>query len=165
MAHAILPMTIDDYDEVSALWKDEPGIGQSLSDSREMTARILERNPGLSLIARDTDGRIVGAVLCSHDGLRGYMRHLVVARTHRKRGIGRSLVDRALARLTELGLDKCTAFFFEHNEQVWGFYERLGWIERRDLRIIQRVLAPSGSSAPSRRDPSHPLPPCPMQGA
>ena len=64
-------MTIDDYDEVYALWKKIKGFGiRSIDDSREGVDRFLRRNPTTSVVAEE-DGHIVGSILCGHDGRRG----------------------------------------------------------------------------------------------
>ena len=64
-------MTIEDYDEVYALWKKIRGFGiRSIDDSREGVDRFLKRNPATSVVA-ERDGRIVGSILCGHDGRRG----------------------------------------------------------------------------------------------
>ena len=53
-------MTIDDYDEVYALWKKIKGFGiRSIDDSREGVDRFLRRNPTTSVVAEE-DGHIVG---------------------------------------------------------------------------------------------------------
>jgi putative acetyltransferase len=87
----ISEMTIAEYDEVLALWQATEIMGLSEADSREGVAAYLQRNDGLSLLARHS-GRLVGAVLCDHDGRRAYLHHLAVARDFRHRGIGRALV-------------------------------------------------------------------------
>src|SRR5580692_3692620 len=95
----IEPMTIADFDDVTALWQKTEGVGLNESDTREAIAIFLERNPGLSLIARDGRRKIIGAVLCGHDGRRGYLHHLAVASEHRRQGIGKTLVEACLSKL------------------------------------------------------------------
>ena len=68
---SIQTMRLDHYEAVTALWQATPGVGLSNTDSREGLALFLERNPGLSFIAL-IDERLVGAVLCGHDGRRGH---------------------------------------------------------------------------------------------
>ena len=64
-------MTIEDYDEVKALWMTIHGFGiRSVDDSREGIERFLKRNPTTSVVAIE-DGHVVGAILCGHDGRRG----------------------------------------------------------------------------------------------
>ena len=63
-------MTMDDYDDVYALWMSIHGFGiRSVDDSREGIERFIKRNPGLSAVDVE-DGKIVGAILCGHDGRR-----------------------------------------------------------------------------------------------
>ena len=69
--YEIRVMTIDDYDEVYSLWQTIHGFGiRSIDDSREGVLRFLKRNPTTSVVAVE-DGKIVGAILCGHDGRRG----------------------------------------------------------------------------------------------
>lgn len=87
--YEIRVMTIDDYDEVYSLWQTIHGFGiRSIDDSREGVLRFLERNPTTSVVAVE-DGKIVGAILCGHDGRRG-PRHsrALLHRASRRRGRG-----------------------------------------------------------------------------
>ncbi len=90
MDYRIDEMTFEALDEVLALWQATEGVGLSEGDTKDELAAYLLRNPGLSLVAC-RDGRIVGAVLCGHDGRRGCLYHLAVAIPHRHLGIGRAL--------------------------------------------------------------------------
>ena len=91
----IREFTIEDYEPVYALWKASEGIDLSDADSKEGIKHFLEHNPGLSFIAVQ-DKQVVGAALCGHDGRRGYIHHLAVAKSHRRQGIGKSLVGRCI---------------------------------------------------------------------
>lgn len=125
-------MTIDDYDEVRALWQESQGIDLSAADSRASIARYLDRNPGLSFVARD-DGLLVGAVLCGHDGRRGYLDHLAVRASHRRQGIGRLLASRAIYQLIQNQIQKWHLFVREDNQDAILFWSKLGWQERVEL--------------------------------
>ena len=71
-------MTLEDYDGVFALWNSIKGFAiRSIDDSREGVEVFLKRNPGISVVA-DYNGRIVGAILCGHDGRRGCLYHVCV---------------------------------------------------------------------------------------
>ena len=132
-------MTIDDYDAVYQLWQNTPGVGLSSADSREAIAAFLGRNAGCSAVVT-RDDQIVGALLCGHDGRRGFLHHLVVAPAYRRLGIARLLVNRSLAKLQNAGIEKCNVLLFKDNDVGFGFYERTGWSERQDLRLLQRVI-------------------------
>lgn len=95
----IRAMTIEDYDEVYHLWKKIRGFGiRSVDDSREGIARFLRRNPTTSVVAVE-DGRIVGSILCGHDGRRGCFYHVCVEEAYRRHGIGKAMVVRAMEAL------------------------------------------------------------------
>ena len=130
-------MTVADYAEVMALWNSCAGV--RATESREELARILDRNPGLCCKVCDND-KIVGAVLCCQDGRRGYIYHLGVAESHRRQGIAAAVVDRCLARLTQLGITRCTLFVVTDNESGIAFWKHTGWRERVDLRAMAKDL-------------------------
>lgn len=96
---AVRTMQIEDYDGVYALWMSIQGFAiRSVDDSREGVTRFLKRNPTTSVVAEE-DGRIVGAILCGHDGRRGCMYHVCVQKEYRMRGIGRQMVTYAMEAL------------------------------------------------------------------
>ena len=138
MPAQIAEMTAAHYDEVLYLWQQSEGVGLNESDTRECIAAYLQRNPGLSLVAR-SERRVVGAVLCGHDGRRGYLHHLAVAVEHRRHGLGRLLVQTCLEKLASLGIQKCNLFVYAHNDAGQQFWTNGGWVERADLKILQRV--------------------------
>ena len=133
---SIKPMTLTDYDEAIALWKSSEGIGLNESDTRPAIALFLERNPGLSLVARDGGGRLVGAVITGHDGRRGYLYHLAVAASHRRRGIGLRLVNECLVALKKLGIPRCNIFVYADNEEGKKFWKLHNWQERPQMRMM-----------------------------
>lgn len=136
----IRPLNSEDLPVVRELWRATVGVGLSASDSLEALGRHLARNPGMSQVALLADGRLVGAILCGHDGARGYIRHLAVASDCRGRGIGRGLVDRCLQELRAAGLDKCTIHVFADNPQGRRYWEHTGWFTRPDLYVMQVLL-------------------------
>jgi ribosomal protein S18 acetylase RimI-like enzyme len=127
MDFTIEPMVTRDYEEVVALWKNQEGIGLNESDEREPIKRYLSRNPDMSFVARNHLGAIIGAVLCGHDGRRGYLHHLAVEKVYRRRGLGNMLVERCLAQLAAAGLPKCNIFLFNDNESGRRFWDRMGY--------------------------------------
>jgi N-acetylglutamate synthase len=139
VAH-ISQMTDDDVESARALWADTEGVGQNESDTPNRLKDYLKRNPGLSRVVRDGE-RIVGAVLCGHDGRRGYLFHLAVRPEYRKRGLGQQLVEACLESLNDIGILHCNIFVFSGNELGKQFWKRSGWSDRSDLQILQRSTA------------------------
>lgn len=136
---AIRPMSITDYNAILSLWQATEGVGLSAADERTAIARYLERNPGLSYTAWEGE-LLVGAVLCGHDGRRGFIHHLAVAESHRRQGVGRMLVEQCLAGLRQEGIDKCHLFVYRRNTSAQAFWEESGWTRRDDLHIMSRII-------------------------
>jgi ribosomal protein S18 acetylase RimI-like enzyme len=139
----IREMTLDDYDAVLSLWQASDGVGLSEADARENVAGYLERNPGLSFVAHD-GGQLVGAVLCGHDGRRGFIHHLAVRQSHRRHGVGRALAEQCLTRLDAEGIQKCHLFVFATNHDAIAFWQRVGWHQRTDLTVMSQYTEPAG---------------------
>jgi len=130
-------MSEGDYEQAIALWNACEGV--RANETREEFARILARNPGLCSVVRK-GAELAAAVLCCHDGRRGYFYHLGVAQKFRKLGLGRELVEHCLAQLTALGIRRCTIFLIVDNEAGEAFWKRTGWRERTDLKAFSRDL-------------------------
>jgi N-acetylglutamate synthase len=135
---SIRAMRADDIPRAIELWLAIEGVGLNESDEPARLRDFLERNPELSLVATDGD-QMVAAVLCGHDGRRGYLHHLAVAPTHRGRGLGTQLVDRCLALLREQRIVKCNIFLYADNEVGARFWRRKGWSHRQDLQVLQHA--------------------------
>ena len=136
----IRTMTIEDYDEVALLWEKIKGFAiRSLDDSREGIERFLKRNPTTSVVAIE-DERIVGAILCGHDGRRGCMYHVCVDPEYRLKGIGRGMVVHAMRSLKEENISKVSLIAFTHNDIGNAFWNEIGWTKREDLNYYDFVL-------------------------
>lgn len=133
-------MTIEDYDEVRALWMSIKGFGiRSVDDSREGVEAFLKRNPGSSVVAV-MDGRIVGAILCGHDGRRGCLYHVCVAEDHRMRGIGKEMVVFCMNALKKERINKVSLIAFTKNDIGNAFWKQIGWTRREDLNYYDFTL-------------------------
>lgn len=133
-------MSIDDYRELFNLWKETPNMGlRSLDDSEEGIAAFLKRNPKTSFAAYE-DGRLAGAILCGHDGRRGYIYHTVVLPEYRKRGIASALVERAVDALKEEGITRVCLNVMETNEQGKQFWLGRGWEKKDFLGFYSKAI-------------------------
>jgi len=133
-------MTIDDYEQVYALWRQIQGFGiRSIDDSREGIERFLRRNPDTSVVAVE-DGKIVGAILCGHDGRRGCLYHVCVDEAYRMRGIGKSMVVFAMEALKREQISKVSLIAFTKNDIGNAFWKEIGWTKRQDLNYYDFTL-------------------------
>jgi ribosomal protein S18 acetylase RimI-like enzyme len=129
----IRTFTMNDYDEAYRLWERTPGVGlRNLDDSREGITRFIERNPSTNFVAEE-GGRIIGVALSGHDGRRGYLYHTCVADTHRRRSVGKQLVEQVAEAMKAEKITKLALVCYSHNESGNGFWSGLGFTHRKDL--------------------------------
>ncbi|MBE5872176.1 MAG: GNAT family N-acetyltransferase [Lachnospiraceae bacterium] len=136
----IRAMTIEDYDKVYELWMKIKGFGiRSVDDSKEGVAKFLKRNPDTSVVC-EMDGKIVGAILCGHDGRRGCLYHVCVDPGYRLRGIGKSMVVFAMEALHKEEVNKVSLIAFTENDIGNAFWKEIGWTKREDLNYYDFTL-------------------------
>lgn len=136
----IVEMKTSNYEDVFKLWTSTTGMGlRNLDDSKEGIEKFLMRNPTTNFIAEE-DGKIIGSILCGHDGRRGYIYHTAVDIKYRGRGIGKKLVNLVINALKQEGINKATLVVFTNNEIGSGFWRSIGWEKREDLNYYNLSL-------------------------
>lgn len=135
-------MTIEDYEQVHELWMSIKGFGiRSIDDSREGVERFIRRNPTTSIVAC-VENRIVGAILCGHDGRRACFYHVCVDEAYRKHGIGKAMAEKAMEELRREHINKVNLIAFKSNEVGNRFWKSMGWTFREDLNYYDCTLNP-----------------------
>ena len=133
-------MTIEDYTQAYDLWiKCGNGLNNK-DDSKEGIEKYLKRNPSTSFVAV-CDEKVVGVILCGHDGRRGIIQHACVSPDYRRLGIGKKLVDLALEALKAEGINKVLLVAFKKNEGGNKFWESQGFTLREDLNYRNKALS------------------------
>lgn len=128
----IRKMVIDDYEAVFDLWTKTEWMGlRSLDDSREGIGQFLKRNPETCFVSLNA-AHVTGAILCGHDGRRGYIYHTVVHPDYRRQGIGTALTEAAVAALQKEGITRVCLNVMEQNESGKRFWTHRGW-EKKDF--------------------------------
>ena len=133
-------MSIEDYKQCYDLWiKCGNGLNDK-DDSCEGIDKYLKRNPSTSFVAT-CDGKVVGVILCGHDGRRGIIQHACVSPDYRRLGIGNRIVELALEALKKEGINKVLLVAFKKNEGGNAFWEAQGFTLREDLNYRNKALA------------------------
>ena len=131
-------MRIDDYDELYQMWSNTHGMTvRTIDDSREGIERLLTRNPKHNFVCR-RHGKIVGGILCGHDGRKGFIYHTVVKENYRDRGIGKKLVENVIKSLKGENITKVGVLVNFDNISGNNFWESLGFEYFNNLKY--RIL-------------------------
>lgn len=132
-------MTMEDYSQAYDLWILCGNGLNDKDDSPEGIEKYLKRNPATSFVAT-CDSKVVGVILCGHDGRRGIIQHACVSPDYRRLGIGNKLVELALEALKEEGINKVLLVAFKKNEGGNAFWEAQGFTLREDLNYRNKAL-------------------------
>jgi ribosomal protein S18 acetylase RimI-like enzyme len=116
-----------DYDALLALW-DFAGLPYRPKgrDARAEIERQAHEPTAIYLVA-EADGEIVGAVLGTHDGRRGWINRLAVLPEYRRRNVGATLVAEVERRLAVEGIEIFACLIEEGNDGSKAFFDELGY--------------------------------------
>ncbi len=145
MPMRLRPFLAADHAEALALWQRTPGVGLSAADAEQPVAAFLARNPGLSFVAQ-AGPRLVGTILCGHDGRRGMIYHLAVDAAHRRQGLASALLEASLAGLRTLGIEKAHLTVFRNNPDGLAFWARAA-VARHELALFSVPAFPQAGQA------------------
>jgi len=138
----IREFTTNDYDALCALW-EEAGLPYRPNgrDTRENISSQMRNDCSIYLVAEE-DGRMVGAVLGTHDSRKGWINRLAVAPDQRKRGIAAMLVRAVEERLLERGIEIFACQIEDWNEPSMTVFDHLGYTRHDDIIYFTKRLRP-----------------------
>lgn len=137
-AIATREFVIGDYANACALWQQVDGIEICEGDSQAEIREYLARNPGLSRVAHAGEA-MAGAVLCGHDGRRGFIYHLAVAPAFRGRGVGKLLLDDCVRELRRARIPRAIILVARDNSLGHEFWLRNGWEDLTALAMTREI--------------------------
>ena len=126
---------LSDWNAAWNLWEKELGKSNDESWQKDKVEAFLRHNPGLSFAA-EIDGKLSGTVMCGFDGRRGYIYHLAVTESEKRKGIGSALIKLAMAKLKDAGADKVHLMIFVENACALAFYNKMGFQNREDITLM-----------------------------
>jgi ribosomal protein S18 acetylase RimI-like enzyme len=123
----IREFTREDYEQVTALWT-EAGIHfrPNGRESRSHLAKELQGGQAIFLVA-EADKKVVGVVLGTHDGRKGWINRLAVAKDFRRQNIASKLVATLEIRLKALGIDITAGLIEPENAVSKSFFNKMGY--------------------------------------
>jgi ribosomal protein S18 acetylase RimI-like enzyme len=120
-------------------WADLPAVtevwtaaGSQVVPEAEVRA-ALEHGPGLLLVAEAPGALVVGVVLGTFDGRRGWIHRLAVSPGHRRAGVATALVAELEDRFRSLGAPRVNLLVLPDNAAGLAFWQRLGYLPCPDV--------------------------------
>jgi len=137
-ALTVVHLTADDYEAVRAIWEAaglpvKPG-GR---DSREQFVRQMAGDLQ-AVIGVKQGGELVGVVLTTHDGRKGWINRLAVRPEHRRKGIARQLIDEAERTLRAQGMQIIAALIEDGNAASLELFEQAGYSDFRGIHYLTK---------------------------
>jgi ribosomal protein S18 acetylase RimI-like enzyme len=132
----------EDYDALTALWqKCGLPFKPRGRDSREKIARELTKETAIFLAA-ELDGQMVGSVLGTHDGRKGWINRLAVDPGFQHRGIAQRLLLEAENALYQLGIEIIACLIEDYNHTSMAFFQKAGYTRHNDIFYFTRRKHP-----------------------
>ncbi|MGK5742386.1 GNAT family N-acetyltransferase [Micromonospora sp. URMC 103] len=128
-----------DYDAVVRLWTS---AGREVVPRAELEAKLL-RDPQLFLVAVAGE-TVVGVVLGTYDGRRGWILRLAVDPTHRRQGIATRLVADLEAGFAALGCPRVNLLVMPEDTAALRFWQALGYLPFPDVLCSKPMSSAAG---------------------
>jgi N-acetylglutamate synthase len=122
-----------DYDRIMEIWTAGrlPVKPQGRDSRAQIEKQVRQRN--VTFLVAEADGRVIGTVLATHDGRKGWINRLAVDASRRRRGLGRRLVLEAERRLAKAGLEIFACLIEEENTVSMAVFESLGYKKHPEI--------------------------------
>jgi ribosomal protein S18 acetylase RimI-like enzyme len=124
----IRKLDIEYYPKIQELWK-LAGLSWR-PDGRDRPERISIQmeNKQIFFLGMVKDDNLLGVILVSHDGRKGWINRLAVHPEHRHKGIAQKLLEVAEDHLLQTeGIEVCSALIFDENKPSLSLFEKAGY--------------------------------------
>ena len=126
---AIRSLGVDDYDSVMDLWRRAglSSLRPNGRDSRDAFARQFSDSSWQAVLGLENGGRLVGAVVATHDGRKGWINRLAVDPVERRKGFAKALIAAAEDALHVEGIAVTAVLIERDNISSLALFQGLGY--------------------------------------
>ena len=134
----IRSLTIADYDQIVALWKRAGLPFKPFGrDCKGAVQAQMAEDPDFFLGAFE-DNRLVGVVVATSDGRKGWINRLAVDPDFRRRGLAKKLISEAENVLQKHGVRMFCALIDADNKVSKQLFRKCGYKEHRDIVYFRK---------------------------
>jgi ribosomal protein S18 acetylase RimI-like enzyme len=135
-------MVMEDYSTVVELWKEcDLPYKPNGRDHPDSIRKEMELSQNSFLVA-EKHGEIIGSILVTHDGRKGWINRLAVHSDHRNKGVARLLIDEAEKWLMEQAIEIFACLIEGDNPESMKVIESLGYEEFEGVRYFTKRNRP-----------------------
>ena len=131
----------DEYDDLTALW-ERAGMHYD-RDDRDSRARIEQQvydDRVVILTLKDDGGLMIGAVIGSYDGRKGWINRLAIDPEFRGRRLAARLVERAETLLHDMGARVIAALIEDENAPSMAAFRHCGYEGWSEIAYFRKIL-------------------------
>ncbi len=134
-------MHIDEYERLIALW-ERCGLAyeQDGRDSREQIEKQIFDDHVVILTMKTDEGQLVGSIIGSYDGRKGWINRLAVDPEFRGRRLAARLLERAEAMLAEMGARVIGALIEDLNFPSMAAFRHAGYYGWEQIVYFRKKL-------------------------
>jgi ribosomal protein S18 acetylase RimI-like enzyme len=134
----IQPFSPEHESAVIALWQ-KCNLARPNNNPQKDIQRKLKVNPELFLVGL-IDGKVVATAMAGYEGHRGWVNYLGVDPEHRKKGLGRQMMNALEKMLLARGCPKLNLQVLADNRDAMIFYERIGYKRDEVVSMGKRLI-------------------------
>jgi GNAT superfamily N-acetyltransferase len=132
-------ITASEYEHIIALW-DAAGLKYRPGgrDSRAAIERQIAGGTHTFVGVQTEGGDLIGVVLVTHDGRKGWINRLVVHPDYRRQGIGKTLIAAAEKVLDEQGIGVIAALIEPGNDISLALFASAGYVDWPGMHYVSK---------------------------
>ena len=92
----------------------------------------------MTLLGAEKEERLIGVVMVSHDGRKGWINRLAVEPAYRRRGLGARLIAAAEEELLGQGVEVVAALIEAENEPSLNLFQMEGYLLAREIFYLSK---------------------------
>lgn len=133
---------MNDYNAVVELWKlSNLPIKDKGRDRSEKIQEELKHGIAHFILA-EFESQLIGTVLITHDGRKGWINRLAIHPDYRNKGIAKLVVQKAEDYLHQIGIEIIACLIEDYNQESLEVFQKLGYIEFQNMHYLTKKKHP-----------------------
>lgn len=125
--------SIEDYDSLIKLWNlSELPYKPKGRDKKENITKEIKQKRSIFLLL-ELEGELIGSILATHDGRKGWINRLAILPEYRKSGFATKLIKEAEKKLINAGIGIIACLIEDWNTSSMKFFKKSGYKSHIDI--------------------------------